>query len=166
MCDALQELKDLSLSLQRRDITIVNAHRPLVSLVRIFRAIKDSPAEFASASQRANDEGKFRNISHFHGRSNSVALNQNQFYQSLSVNINKRSASDSEKELIASFSVLDAGNLPAGDECILYGETDIQKLCSEFQLPARDTIQAFRLFKDFGGKKTPEALKHGNPATK
>ncbi|XP_078542378.1 E3 SUMO-protein ligase KIAA1586-like [Lissotriton helveticus] len=159
MCDALQELKDLSLSLQKRDITIVNAHRLLVSQVRIFIAMKDSPGEFASAAQRAVDEGKFKNVPLSHGRSNSVALNQNQFYQSLSVNINKRCAPDSEKELIASFSVLDASNLPSGDECILYGETDIQKLCSEFQLPARDTIQAFRLFKDFGGKKTPEALK-------
>ncbi|XP_069476319.1 E3 SUMO-protein ligase KIAA1586-like [Ambystoma mexicanum] len=159
MCDALQELKDLSLALQSRDITIVDAHRLLVGQVRRFFAMKESPGEFASTAQSAVDCGHFKGVHISQGRANSVSLNERQFYQSLSVNLAKRCAPDLDKELVASFSVLDAKNLPNDEDIVLYGENEIQRLCTKFQLPIRDTIHAFRDFKDFGGKRCLEAFR-------
>ncbi|KAJ1137229.1 hypothetical protein NDU88_003642 [Pleurodeles waltl] len=158
MCDALEQLNDLSELLQRLDMTIVNAHRCLLNQVHRFTAMKDTPGKFATIAQRAAEEGQFMNIQISKERINFSSLNPRQFYESLSVMLNERCRVGSDAELIESFSVLDQENLLVGGKHILYGEVEVGLLCSTFHLPLRETIDAYRCFKDSGGKKCPEAL--------
>lgn len=159
MCDALEQLSDLSELLKRHDMTIVNAHRCLLNQVCKFTAMKDTPGKFATIAQRAEDEGQFMSIQISEKRVNFSSLNPRQFYQSLSVMLNERCSVGSDAELIESFSVLNQENLPVCDKPILYGEVEIKQLCSTFNLPLRETIDAYRCFTDSGGKRCPEKLK-------
>ncbi|XP_069490039.1 E3 SUMO-protein ligase KIAA1586-like [Ambystoma mexicanum] len=156
MCDALQELKELSQSLQKRDIPVIDAHRLLLRQASIFAEMKEAPGEFASAAKKALEEGQFKGNPIF--PVNSSSLNETEFYESLSVKISEKCVPATDYEFIECFSVLDVENLPAGDKLVLYGESEVQTLCATLQLPLEETIQAFRCFKDSDGRMSPEAF--------
>ena len=107
MLDALKELKELSEALQKNDTTIVRANRLIVRELRIFRSMKEKDGLHVAEAGKAVAVGTFKDVSLRSATKNAVAINKNQFFESLATNLEKRLSPNADQELINKFKVLD-----------------------------------------------------------
>lgn len=77
MCDALQELYELSLELQKRESTVISAHRAICREVRVFEAMSERPGRYTELSQHGIEENSFQGVTLNAGkaRDKTVAVN-------------------------------------------------------------------------------------------
>jgi len=175
MYDALTELADLSLMLQKKDIGFVKAHSAISREVRVLLAMVDKPGDFARETLDAIKAMKFQNVPLTVGSKQQIEIRHGQFFTSLSANLEKRMMTTRSsgktghadedkyaqdyKNLLRSPSTLDPDTWPDDiAENVLYGEVEISLLCRRFCLPERLSIQGFREYKDNGGKRCPNDL--------
>lgn len=93
MIDALQELNNISQELQRDDITLSRAYQVMNRTIRALEKMKEEHPLHITESVDGVAEQKYRNvhiISHRIGSRKQVAIERNQFLQSLADNLRSR----------------------------------------------------------------------------
>lgn len=181
MADALDELADLSLFLQRRNITLIEADKAMKTTIRVFDSMASDHGPRLSSVVSALDIKNFKGVS-LHEEGKIKMLNENQFFRSLANNLRNRMptniaarVSQNEKkrseldnayynDLLRNLAILDPKTWPKNDNDevvdIRYGEESIRSLCDAFQLNDEvDIIRGFRHFKMTDGNEIPEDLK-------
>ena len=147
MFDALEELSDLSLALQKANISLAIAHRLISRQIEVFEARKetqndDKYAEACKAVQEKCFGGV--NISQ---TGKEKEIHKRQFYQSLCDSMRARMMPNTGKELCSAVSVLDKNNWPAEIDP-LYGEQSLRYLCDKFSVSFSEVKICFRDYKD------------------
>lgn len=147
MHDALTELSDLSLQLQKRSITLPDADNSIRRTIKVFESMFSFPGEFSEETTKVAQNMKFKNID-LQCNAKVVAINNDQFFRSLVDNMrnrlvyninrasNERLTSTCDNKMvnmIEDLKVLDKKNWPS-EVNIRYGEKSIFNLCEQFQL--------------------------------
>lgn len=167
MFDALQELSELSLELQKRDSTIIAAHRTICRQIQVFEAMSERPGRYTQLSQRGVEESSFQGVTLNVGRASDRTLDHRTFFLCLAKNLRDRMLSQGGRlpdktgynELIEELKVLYAQYWPE-DAGALYGEAEVESLCQRFAIDSsRTVIRAYRQYRDSGGKDIPDGLK-------
>ena len=175
MLDALTELVDLSLEVQKRSVTIPIAHRAISRQVAVFEAMCSKPGPHLQEADNAVQRSLFKGVPLHNGSKCDVLINRAQFLRSLAENMKNRllttqsshvSTSDNTgavqyQTIITQLKVLCPDNWP--DELSvcspLYGDDDIRSLAERFRVDVRRSVRAFREYRDTGGKRIPDDLK-------
>ncbi|XP_065675613.1 E3 SUMO-protein ligase KIAA1586-like [Hydra vulgaris] len=125
MCDALQELSELSLDLQERNIDLYKANQKIKALVQ---------------------HRKFHGVLlHNKNSKNNSAINPNAFYIKLKESIEKRLLADKDLELAQWARILDQNHWPDNiNNQVTFRETEIINLSLRLQLNEREMIRGFR----------------------
>jgi len=150
MRDALEELADVSLQLQKADMTIARAHTLLNRQVRVFRSMVDEPGKYATETQAAV-ENKSSQYIRLKPRSKAeVLINHKQFFASLATNFETRMlttrASGSQDKTTSAHSdqytlLLDAIRLHG----LMIATSDMVKTkLSDYAIIKRDTVRGRR----------------------
>jgi hypothetical protein len=150
MYDALEELSDLSLALQKADITLPTAHRHISRQIEVFIGRKEHGAQFYNEACHSIEGGKFKGVVINTVPAKEREINKNQFYQALADSISARLLPESQRALCAAVAVIDPGRWPV-DMSKEYGENEIRYLCNKFSLPFSDIKTEYREFKDKKG---------------
>ena len=83
MFDALEELSDLSLVLQKADITLATANKLVSKQIEICSARKETGSEYLSEANRAVAAGSFKGVAISSNSGRHPLINMVQFYQCL-----------------------------------------------------------------------------------
>lgn len=110
MYDALEELSDLSLALQRADISLVKAYRMICRQIEIFAARKETLGNYYAEACTAIEEGQFKTVELSSSAGKEKEIRKGQFYQCLVDSMKTRLLPESESQLCNSVSVLDPNN--------------------------------------------------------
>lgn len=158
MFDALEELSDLSLALQKADITLPVANRLIGRQVQVFLARKESDSEFYSEACQAVAAGIFKGVSVAATAGKEKVICKGQFYQALADSMILRMLPAAEKELSNAVHVLDAAAFPA-ELSPEYGEQELKMLCVKFPREFSLVKMAYREFKESRGTNIQPSLK-------
>ena len=91
MNDALTEVADISLQLQRKEMTLPTAHNLLCHQVRVLSSIASGQhGPYTKMTLQAVDDSQFQEIPVHQGRKCDVNIRPGQFFSSLSADIEKR----------------------------------------------------------------------------
>lgn len=155
MCDALQDLSEISEELQHQDVDLFRANKKLQILVNTFIARKGSPGTFYEQAVTSVNNKSFMGIK-LYEKTKEQPINPVEFYHSLSQAIEKRLLNGEDAALANSARILDTGTWPKGIKDNTFGEKDVASLAVRFQLNKREAIKAFREYvydncKNFGG---------------
>lgn len=142
MHDSLQELSELSLDLQKQDMTIPQAEKLLKRSIRVLESFKEEPGDKLAEAVNSVAVGCHNNILLIDNQK-SKEINRQQFIQSLVDNIRSRTLDSTEN--VADFNVF---NIPEGTTNLRYGENQIKRLASRFQLDTDRTIRGMRAYID------------------
>jgi len=157
--DALQELGDLSESLQAASITIHKAHRLINRQAEVFTSRKETGGPFYKIATVASETLLFQNINLTHGSTKEAEIRCEQFYQCLVDAMQRRMLPDSEKVLVDAVSTL----LPTKWSNNLspeYGEEQLLYICEKFLLFYNgDVKQGYRDYKDSEGEVSTPAMR-------
>ena len=157
MYDALKELSELSLALQKSDINLPTAHDKICRQVDVFLARKETDSTFYKEACLAVAQGTFKQVNVGACNGKEKEIHKGQFYQALADSISERLLTKSENELCSSVSVLDPSTW-AEELSPEYGESKLQILCDKFSLLFGDVKSSYRDFKASGGKMKCNAL--------
>uniref|UniRef100_A0A8C9X006 HAT C-terminal dimerisation domain-containing protein n=1 Tax=Sander lucioperca TaxID=283035 RepID=A0A8C9X006_SANLU len=141
MYDALQELSELSLELQKRECNIIMAHKAICRQIRVFEAMSERPGRYSLLSQGGCM----------------------MFFGSLARNLEKRMFSQGKDQtgynkLIEDLKVLYPQHWPQDGDA-LFGESEVEMLCQQFCIDnPRKVIRAFREYRDNNGTFIPDEL--------
>lgn len=132
MHDALQEL---SLELQKRDCTIIMAHKAICRQIRVFEAMSQRPGRYSQVTKRGIEENSFQGVPLHTGRASDRNLDQREFFGSLAWNLEKRMLSQGKDQkgyikLIDDLKVLYPQYWPQ-DAAALFGEGEVETLCQK-----------------------------------
>lgn len=175
MLDALQELAELSVELQRKSLNIIDSDRAVSRQIRVFEAMATNPGSYFKEATKAAEEGTFNEIQLHKATSNMHTINPGQLYRSLAENMKNRligcrsshtsslqsslnENSMSYTKLIDAVKVLYPENWPE-DADPLFGENEINYLCTKLSLSIRPAVRAFRMFVESKGKVIDNDLK-------
>ena len=146
ICDALQELSELSLELQDRSIDLYAANQKIKALVQVFKERPITPGPYYEMAATAVERLQFQGVAlHTSGRVNDPPIDVTAFYTKLHKS-NEKKLLDCEDADIAEWSrVLDQKQWP-GDVCenLTFGEVEIRNMCRKLQLAEGDAIRGFR----------------------
>jgi len=150
MHDALEDLSDLSLALQRSDITLPVAHKLISKQVEVFLSRRECDSYFYKEACQAVADGKFKDIVVSSGTGKEKEISKVQFYQALSDSMAARLLPESERALCSSVAVLDSSTWPF-EMSPENGESDLRLLYEKFCMPYSELKMSFRCFRDSGG---------------
>lgn len=159
MFDALQELADLSLALQRADVNLPTASRLVSRQVEVFTARKSSTCEYYDEACAAVESGSFKGITVATPSPKQVEISKVQFYQALADSIAARLLPDTEKWLCQAIQSLEPTSFIPSSMFPEFGEADVKLLCSRFNLSFSEIKNDYRDFKDAHGKVVPLGIK-------
>ena len=179
MYDALQELSELSLEFQKKCMTLISAHKAIGRQLVVFEAMceKSGPhlKQVDEILSAAEGQRVFQGVKLHKGRKCDVAIKRGQFFASLTANLKNRllsvqssnvstetSGKSSEYEdLIKPLKVLYPENwqFVPYDKNALYGEEEVASLAKRFKVNLRESVRAFREYRECGGKVVPSDLK-------
>jgi uncharacterized protein YfbU (UPF0304 family) len=151
MLDALQELSDLSLALQRADISLPAGNKLICKQVEVFSARKECDSENYSDACRAVACGEFRGISLTSNSGKQLEIPKGQFYQALADCMKARLLPEVERDLSRAMEAL-TGVYVHENLSPEYGECEVRFLCTKFGLTFRELKCEYREFKDTQGK--------------
>jgi hypothetical protein len=153
MLDALQELADLSLELQKADITLPMAQRLMTRQLEVFSARKTDGGDNYKFACCAVEKQLFFGVPVADSAGKTLLINRAQFYQALCDSISARLLPDSELEISNAVAILNSASWPStlSPE---FGEKEIKYLCTKFGLSFSHLKNDFRDYKDGGGKKS------------
>uniref|UniRef100_A0A8C8SR57 Uncharacterized protein n=2 Tax=Pelusios castaneus TaxID=367368 RepID=A0A8C8SR57_9SAUR len=159
MLDALEELADLSLALQKSDVTLSTASKLISRQVQVFIARRECDSEFYQEACEAIAAGCFKdvcvNMSLNAGKQ--IEISKYQFYQALADCMNARLLPDSEKRLSSAVEALDPSRFTT-ELSPEFGESDIKFLCSKFGIAFNEVKCAYQEYKDCQGAVMKPAL--------
>ena len=158
MYDALEELADLSLALQKCDITVIAANRLISRQIEVFNARKDTDSTYYREACAGVTGGNFKDVAVSNTAGKEKEIRKNQFYQSLADSMTARLLPQSEKALCEATAIIDPSTWP-NDLPVEYGENEMRMLCLKFSVSYSETKIAFRAYKDSHGvDKCPDML--------
>jgi hypothetical protein len=180
MYDSLQELKLLSESLQRRDMTVPLADKLIRRSIRRLEHMKEKAGPKMSEATFCTESLIF-GATKLESNAKHIAINIQQFLTSLADNLRHRllvsgyvsatteaattdNASDEERRrrklatLLSHLTVLDNTFWPSIMDTD-YGENEVRQLCNHFRLPYGPVRDAYCDYKDSGGKHIASELK-------
>jgi hypothetical protein len=174
MSDALQELSTLSLALQSRGITFVQAHKKIKILIAVFIARKEKPGKAVEdATNEIEEKNTYQGIQiSVNNRISVPLINATQFYQALADNLSARLFTTSSRsgnrdanlneasynELLNDLQVFFSPDNWPEEFDILFGENAIQNICTYFKLKVNSAINGFREYKENLGQSVPKPL--------
>ncbi|KAK9976954.1 hypothetical protein ABG768_018775 [Culter alburnus] len=138
----LQELKSLSLKLQKRSTSLTDASRDIRLTMEVLDAMKTHGGMSMREAKESLMEGTFKGVAL---KESTEKVNQLQFFQAVIDNLSSRLP---DSELTKSLKPLDPHNWPkTRDELILYGEKEIHELAKDLGEPTREAVEDFRSWK-------------------
>ncbi|XP_029444218.1 E3 SUMO-protein ligase KIAA1586 homolog [Rhinatrema bivittatum] len=169
MRDALSELTDLSLRLQESCVTLPEAHAFLCCKIQVLEAMADGKgAGFTRLAMEAAKNMEFQGVSLHAGKNGDIEMGGRQFFQNLATSLTSRlmNSSAAHTPRLSDTNILESDSFLAACKIlyprfwpenvdILYGENEVLALCRRFHLPERQTVEAFKEYKDNGGKVIP-----------
>lgn len=178
MFDALQELAELSLEFQKKELTLPSAHKAIGRQILVFDAMCDkSGPHLKQIDSALCDDGQpavFKGVPLHNGRKCDVMIRRGQFFASLAANLRNRllsfqstnvsstnyDRSSEFDDLIGKLKVLDPVSWPdvPNEQNILYGEEEVAALAERFRVDQRQSIRAFREYRECGAKTMPSDL--------
>ena len=158
MYDALEELSDLSLALQRADITLPAATKLITRQVEVFAARKDSDSEYYTEACQGVASGTFKGIAVSTSTGKEKLIGKPQFYQALADAIAARLLPESDRMVSKAAEVLDAAAVSC-EVAPEFGEAQLKTLCTKFGLSYSEAKNAYREYKDSYGKVIPAGLR-------
>jgi len=142
MKDVLRELKSLSLKLQRRETSLVDASCYIQQTIDVLTAMKISGGKSTQKVEEGIATGMFKDVELSESR---PKINRLQFYQSIIDSLKKRLP---EPDLVRMLKPLDKRFWPEQRSAlILYGENEVPALAKVLGEPAREAIEEFRDYK-------------------
>lgn len=174
MYDALKEVSNLSLALQKRSVGLVESHQLINQTIRAVEYMIDHPGKYLSEALEAVEEGKFKAVDLHSGKVQTI--NARQFFRSLNDNLknrmltvaSRRGEKASQREnnqaeyqsLLSQVSVTDSSRWPPNfDDIPMFGEGEISEIATRFHLDVISTVVAFKVYKAMGGRDLPPELK-------
>lgn len=134
MCDCLNELSVLSNILQKRSLTLIQAHQHINRSIRVLTSFKDLKGEYLTKATNATNNINFKNIT-LEKNSKLIYINQNQFLTSLVDNLKARLL-DNEQDIsiLQDMQIIDVSEWPKDINYnnIRYGEDEIKRLCKQY----------------------------------
>lgn len=145
MCDALQELSELSLELQDRNINLYQADVKTKSLVQIFEERRIVPGTYYKHAVIASNNLTFEGIElHKNNKKNEPAIDPNTFYGELKRSIEERLiTNDDDTKFINWTRILYPNNWPENAP-LTFGEEEIRSLAQRLQINERESVRGFR----------------------
>jgi hypothetical protein len=160
--DALEELADLSLALQKSNVNIFSANKLIARQVELFVARKEGACEYYAEACEGVKSGLFKGVMVTFSSASRTGkvqdINVGQFYQALADSMSARLMPESDKDFCRAVDILDKSNLPA-EMSPEYGEAQVKLLCNKFGFSFSEIKTAFRTFKDTNGNVVPAVLK-------
>jgi hypothetical protein len=125
MFDALDELTDLSLVLQKNDITLSAAQKLVARQMQVFIARQDSDSDYYSKVCKAEAAWKFRDVPISAPVGKEKSISKGQFYQALADAKTARLVPGSERSLCRAAEILDSAPFPA-EMSPKFGKNDLK----------------------------------------
>lgn len=146
MCDALQELSELSLDLQDRKLDLYIANQKIKTVVQVFKERQTRPGSYYEMAKIAVENLQFGNsVLHKKDSRNDPPIDPAMFYTKLHESIENRLLDCEDANLAQWARVLDQTQWPDDvQEQLTFGEQEVRNLCRKFQLVERDVIRGFR----------------------
>jgi hypothetical protein len=146
MCDALQELSELSLDLQNRNVNLYIANRKINELVQVFEERKQNFGPYYKCAAAAISNLHFRGVLlHEKVSKNDPPIDPKIFYSTLKTSIEKRLLDNKDVEFALWARVLDQKYWPEDiDNRLTFGEMEIRNISIRLQLDEREMIRGFR----------------------
>ena len=142
MKDVLRELQGLSLKLQLRETSILDASCHIQQTIDVLTAMKDSGGKSTEKAEQGRSTGLFKNVELSESR---PKINRLQFNQSIINSLKKRLP---EPDLVQMLKPLDQRFWPKQRSAlILYGETQVRAFAKTLGESAREAVEEFRDFK-------------------
>ncbi|KAL4082353.1 hypothetical protein QTP88_030035 [Uroleucon formosanum] len=148
MCDVLSELSQLSLDLQSRDATLIQADKKIKRTIRVIDSLKTINGDYYAEAVEAIEQMMFKDIP-LCNNIKLVCINKNQFITSIINNLNMRLLDNNEEDkiIIQDIQILDKKAWPA-DVNIRFGEQEVKRLCNRFLLNQEKTLRGLRILID------------------
>jgi Domain of unknown function (DUF4371) len=172
MADALQELSDLSTTLQLRTMSIVMAHRKIHQLISVFEARKSHPGKFYTEISNAVEKGNYQEVDLSQNKKVPI-IEPKQFYQSLADNIRTRllttacsrgqtatttSLRETNYNQLMSDLELLTPNLRSKEFTIVSGDAAMGRLSRRFNIDEKNVVDGFRDFVSSMSDTPPSGL--------
>jgi hypothetical protein len=153
MCDALQELSELSLELQKCNINLYSANNKIKCLAQVFKERRVYSGQYYKISTTAGNCLIFQGVPICKkDRKEDPPICSNSFYENLKISIEKRLLDDEEADLLKWAQVLDPKQwLEEIQNHLTFGETEIRNLSTRFRLNEREMIH--RVFENTWRRK-------------
>jgi len=90
MLDALQELAELSVELQKRNLLLYDAHRTILRQIKVFAGMFDNSRTYSLIASEAVGQHVFKDVPLHAGGKADVLINSRQLYRSLAENMKNR----------------------------------------------------------------------------
>jgi hypothetical protein len=117
ICDFLQELSELSLDLQQRNIDLHKAHNKIECPVGVCEKRRSAPGPYYKKALEAAENLQFKGVPlHKKHRIDDPAISPVAIYEQLKLSIQKRLLSKEDTELSRCGRILDSNNCPASSE--------------------------------------------------
>ena len=159
MLDALQELAELSVELQKRRLNIVDSDRNVSRQIEVFEAMVENGGSYFKEASEAVEEGSFIGVQLHEASKNPPTINPRQLYRSLDEHMKNRlivcqsshtsSLQSSFDETVSHYAkLIDAVKVLYPENWIedvdqLFSENEINDLCTRFSLSIRPAVRAF-----------------------
>lgn len=146
MCDALQELSELSLVLQERRINLYRANKKIQTVVQLFESRRTEPGSYYKEAAAASEKLSFQGISLYRKEAkNDPPISPDVFYEKLKSSIESRLLTENDSVFANCTRVLDSKHWPDNvEKKLTFGEDEIRNMSIRFQLNERKMIHAFR----------------------
>lgn len=153
----MEALSDLSLALQRDDITLTRADRLIARQIEVFSNRKEKPGVYYSEAIRAVAAGTFCDVT-LNASSKKREINSKQFYQGLVDSMTARLISATDKNVRDLVTIVDREHYQGVFDSD-HGEAELRALCAMFNLVLAEMKQAFRDYKDSKGNNISTTFK-------
>ena len=169
MADVLNELTNLSETLQNRNTTLPKAHALLNAYTKRIKSLIASLGKHSILAQQAEKAMSFQQVELREGRS--PIINQAQFIWAVADNMEERlfttassraqrsvhaTRRENYKTLVGQIDVLDPEKIDF--ENPRFGEDEVKSLCGTLRLNKQQAYLAYIEFKASGGRSIPDQL--------
>lgn len=129
MCDILFELSQLSLELQKHEMTLIQADLIIKRTIRFIDSFKNTDGVYFTEALKAKENMIFKNIT-LCSNNKFNCINKNQFITSIVNNLHLRliENNDEEKMILQDFQILKKKMWPIEVD-IRFGENEIRRIC-------------------------------------
>lgn len=147
MSDVLYELSYLSLALQNKSITLIQADSQIKRAIRVIESFKYKNGDHMNKFKEAQKTMIFQNVK-LASYSRIISINKNQFITSICNNLNSRLLDNSNidnSSLLHDICILDKNTWPQSID-VRYGEEQVKNICNRFLLNTEKAIHGFRAY--------------------